>query len=158
MIDALPNARFAELHGRVIHVDLERTFAALHAMHWSELPMTRPLFVVRGLGSLADAPVLSGAFAPVHEDPPRYTTGAMIGKPWAVTSTASVIVDNLAEFRQFREPGWLKFAMEWVLSPLDERRTFVETATLCEPTDAVAARRFDALLADDPGREWSDAS
>ncbi|KAB1654520.1 hypothetical protein F8O01_13230 [Pseudoclavibacter chungangensis] len=32
--------------------------------------------------------------------------------------------------------------MEWRLHELDEHRTFVETVTLCEPTDERARRRF----------------
>lgn len=44
--------------------------------------------------------------------------------------------------RVFREPRRVTSGMEWRLHELDEHRTFVETVTLCEPTDERARRRF----------------
>lgn len=51
---------------------------------------------------------------------------------------------SIEHVRAFTEPGWLKYGMEWVLHPLDDGRTLVETRTLSEPTDASARRRFTA--------------
>ena len=54
---------------------------------------------------------------------------------------------SLDDLRDFDEPGWLKFGMEWTLSPLAGGRTLVETVTLCEATDERSRRRFSAYWA-----------
>jgi len=53
-------------------------------------------------------------------------------------------VTSLEQLRAFDDGGWLKYGMEWVLSPVAGERTLVETVTLCEATDPAARRRFGA--------------
>lgn len=151
---ALPGAQFAEGHARVIPAPPERTWQALHALRWRDLRLTVPLMAVRmaaagrparGLRDLnrrlVDPP---SPATPVFEDPPRVSASGMIGRPWTPRPTIGPQVATLDELRAFDEPGWLKYGMEWVLSPLPGDRTLVETVTLCEATDASARRRFTA--------------
>lgn len=148
----LPGTTFGEWHCGVIDADIERVWDALHSVRWSDLRFSQPLLAVRGLaaGSAGRGGGLRRGcletFAPnalVVERPPHETAFVMIGKPWSPVP-ASRRVDDLRSARAFAEPGWLKYGMEWRLSPLPDGRTFIETCTLCEATDASARRRFTA--------------
>ena len=151
LAQALPNAQFAEWHSRVLGATPERAWDALHELRWTDLRLTRPLMTIR-MGAatrslnrrLVEAP---SPAAPVHEDPPHASVSGMIGKPWRIRPIVGPAMTGLDQLREFNEPGWLKFGMEWVLTPLPGGRTFVETATLCEATDAGARRRFAAYWA-----------
>jgi hypothetical protein len=153
---ALPGARFTEGHSRIVAAPPQQVWRVLHELRWSDLRITVPLMAVRaaaagpgGVRRAADPGTLNRRLvdppspaAPVFEDPPRVSASGMIGRPWQRRPEPGPTVTDLDQLRAFDEPGWLKFGMEWVLSPLPGERTLVETATLCEPTDAAAARRF----------------
>lgn len=151
---ALPGAQFTEGHARVINAGPDRVWAALHALKWRDLRLTTPLMMVRAAPArLAGARLMDldrrlveppSPAAPLFEDPPRVSASGMIGRPWSARPTMGPAVAGLDELREFGDPGWLKYGMEWVLSPVAGDRTLVETVTLCEATDAVAARRFAA--------------
>lgn len=49
---------------------------------------------------------------------------------------------TMCEVRDFQEPGWLKYGMEWTLTEPSGGRTRLETRTLCEPTDRSARLAF----------------
>jgi hypothetical protein len=150
---ALPGAQFTEGHARVVNARLERVWEALHALRWADLRLTRPLMSVRMLAAgsggpgrgvdpdrrLVDPP---SPAAPLYEDPPRVSASGMIGRPWHLRPVLGPEPAGLDELREFDEGGWLKYGMEWVLSPVAGDRTLVETVTLCEATDGYAWWRF----------------
>lgn len=118
-------------------------------MRWADLTITRPLFAVRTLGR-AQGTALDGdrrvidapsPGAPVHEQPPRYATSAMIGRPWSGTARGPAVTD-LDQFAAYAEPGWLKYGMDFTLTDLGAGRTLIETTTRCQATDAEAHRAF----------------
>lgn len=143
----LPVAQFGEHHVGIVDADIESTWTALHQMRWSDLRWTKPFVAARGLllTGRADEPCLSRFWqvAAVTEDPPRRSVFVMVGQPWSPVPR-SVPLTDVAEAERFSEPGWLKYGMEWVLHPLPEGRTAIETRTLCQATDASARRRFRA--------------
>lgn len=154
---ALPGAQFTEGHARIISAGPDRVWAALHALRWSDLRLTLPLMAVRTAGvwftrqpgpdpdrRLFEPP---SPAAPLFEDPPWVSTSGMIGRPWTPVPTIGPEVASLDELREFSEGSWLKFGMEWIVSPIAGERTLVETATLCEATDATALRWFAAYWA-----------
>lgn len=79
--------------------------------------------------------------------PERRWVGARIGRPWKLAPELAPDPASLAELHAFDEPGWLKFGMEFVLTPTDAGTVVVQTSTICEATDSVAARRFRAYWA-----------
>lgn len=144
LADTLPRARYAEWHARAIDAPAAAVWAALLAVSWQDLVVGGALMRVRGLdGARTRAPFvdLFRGLGTTVEAPPHTLTQAMVGRPWVVSAPARPMTD-LDAVRTFREPGWLKYGMEWRLHELDEHRTFVETVTLCEPTDERARRRF----------------
>lgn len=157
LADALTGAAFGEWHSGVIAADVDRVWDALHRVRWLDLRFTRPLLLARGLGlgggigrgcleTFAPLGVLVenrdvGETGPQHG--PVETAVLLIGKPWFLVPR-SVHVADADAFRAFAEPGWLKYGMEWRLWPLPDGRTFIETSTLCEPTDGRAHRNFAA--------------
>ena len=152
---ALPGAQFSEGHHRIFDAEPDRVWAALHDLTWGELRLSRPLMAVRSVGAgrgrgprppdparrMVDPP---SPAVPLFEDPPRVSTSGMIGRPWTRTPLQGPQPADLDELRDFDRPGWLKYGMEWVLSPVAGGRTLVETITLCEATDRQAFRRFAA--------------
>jgi hypothetical protein len=162
---ALAGAQFAETHRRVVSGAPEQVWEALHDLRWRELRASRPLIAARK--AAAGPSALSGSLGssrssgprrdldrrlvdppspavPLYEESPWFSTSGMIGRPWTPRPTPGPAVASLEELRKFHEPGWLKYGMEWVLSPVAGNRTLVETTTLCEATDAHALRRFAA--------------
>ncbi|WP_284283786.1 hypothetical protein [Arsenicicoccus piscis] len=108
--------------------------------------MARPVMSMRKLGgSVLQGPLVETfterAAAVLVEDAPTRLLLAMVGKPWSVVPQR-VTMTSMEDVTSFTDPGWLKYGMEWVLHPLPEDRTLVETRTLCEATDATARRRF----------------
>lgn len=143
---ALPGAQFGEGHSRVLNAGTEEVWAALHDLRWSELRLARPLMWIRTGGAKLelDQPMCRppSPAAPLYEEPPRVSASGMIGRPWKLRPEPGPVVTGLDEVRAFTDPGWLKYGMEWVLSPAAGGRTLVETVTLCEATDSRAFRRF----------------
>jgi len=145
--NALPHAQFGEHHARVVDADPDRVWSALHEVRWGDLRLTRPLMAVRlGWRRTAGAPrmVDAGPGAPIHRDPPRTMSSGLVGQPWHAVPRMGPAMASLDDLRDFDEPGWLKFGMEWTLSPLAGGRTLVETVTLCAATDEHSRRRFSA--------------
>lgn len=145
LTEAVRGAEFGSQHARVIAADIEHVWPALLELRWSDLRFSKPLLVARGFGV---AGVLGQTwlqtFGPVSHvvtEPPRCLAFVMIGQPWS-PRPGSRPVDSIEQARDFDEPGWLKYGMDWRLTALPEGRTLVETRTLCEPTDASARRRF----------------
>lgn len=143
---ALSGAHFVEYHCAAVDCAPAQAFEAFHKMTWNELRIGRTLLMIRGFGLIGEAlrrPIVAppSPAAPVHEEPPSYTTSAMIGKPW-LPVPASRPVGSLADVAEFHAPGWLKYGMEWSFTGTDDGRTLVETATLCEATSRQAAVLF----------------
>lgn len=143
----LDRAEFSEWHHTVIDAEPETVWRALHQMRWADLRLTRPLLVLRGFsaGPGMDTGCLD-TFRPwgtFRETAPSESTFVVIGKPWSPVP-ANHHVSDLDAAHQFHEPGWLKYGMQWRLTPVGTSRTLLETTTLCEPTDARARRYFRA--------------
>ena len=144
---ALPGAQFGEWHSRVIPADPDRVWAALDSVRVRELTITGPLLRLRtggrtgGIGEqrIRDLP---SPEAPLLVEPPRVAAGGLVGMPWRLRPTVGPRLGSLEDLRAFTEPGWLKYGMEWLLTPLPGGGTLLETSTLCEATDAGARRRF----------------
>lgn len=149
---ALPRAQFAATHLRVIGAPPDRVWSALHLLCWRELRLTPVLAAVRGLGvrrrrsAAFDRPIVGppSPFAPLHQRAPAVMAGGQIGRPWKPRPESGPPVATLDELAAFDEPGWLKFGVEWRLTPIPDGRTLVETTTLAEATDDAVRRRFAA--------------
>lgn len=142
----LSGYQWGEHHSGIVDASVDQVWVAVHQLRWSDLGWLRPVVALRGITAMvgADTPMLQtftshGAVA--HEEPPSMTMFALVGKPWSVVPQ-SRRVDTLDQVQAFDEPGWLKYGMEWVLHPLPDGRTVVETRTLCEATDRSAERMF----------------
>ena len=117
-------------------------------MTWSDLRLGRLLLSLRGFGLVGSAlrrPIVTppSPAAPIHEEPPTYSTSGMIGKPW-LPVPASRPVASLDDLAAFTEPGWLKYGMEWRFTGTEDGRTLVETATLCQATSRSSQAFFSA--------------
>ncbi len=146
---ALPAAEFVEHHHRIVGLPPEIVWEGLNRTRWSDLYWSMSFFAVRGLLSpravrareelllVADGPV-----RPLYATPPWEFVGARVARPWQRRPERGPYLGDLDAFTAFSEPGWLKYGMDFRLAPLPGGRTRLETSTLCEPTDAVARRKF----------------
>ncbi|RRD04257.1 hypothetical protein EII34_10500 [Arachnia propionica] len=133
-------------HLGVVAAPVEKVWEALVALRWDDLPVGSVLMRLRGLGRVTDDVTCLDLFAPyavMLQEAPRSCVLAMIGKPWSpVPRTRRV--GSFDDFVAFDEPGWLRYGMEWCLTPTDDSRTLIETRTLCQPTSRSAAVLFRA--------------
>jgi hypothetical protein len=147
----LPQFAHREVHTVVVDAAPELVWAALHDVTGSDLPLTRLLTAVRGLGARgAGRPVLdrfvAGGFAVVLDEPPRALAIAAAGQPWKLRGGERIALPvGHAEVSEFARPGFVLMAMSFGLEPLGGRgggRTRLSTETRIQPTDAAAARTF----------------
>lgn len=146
---ALPNAEFGSVYGRAIDAPVERVWEVLFDLRWSDLTLSKGL--VRARYPWRRPVALSGRLveppspgAPIHSDAPRCSTSGFVSRPWQANPGRGPAMSGLEELRAFREPGWLKLGMDMQLTELPGRRTYLQTVTLCEPTDETARNRFRA--------------
>ncbi|MDN5764386.1 MAG: molybdopterin-dependent oxidoreductase [Humibacillus sp.] len=146
LAEALPRSRFSERHALDIEASPDQVWSALTALRWSDLRLTTPLMLLRGMGRTPTARgrrVLGrGPVVPLHLHAPWYAATGAIGRPWQLRPERGPSVTNLQGIADFAEPGWLKYGMDFALEELPSGGTRVATTTLCEPTDESALRRF----------------
>jgi hypothetical protein len=147
----LPQFAHREVHATDVGASPELVWAALHEVKGSELPVTRLLAAVRGLGMRdAGRPVLDrfvgGGFGVVLDEAPRALAIAAAGQPWKLRGGERVaLTGDDGEVSEFARPGFVLMAMSYALEPLGGAgggRTRLTTETRVQPTDAGAARAF----------------
>lgn len=139
---AMPGAQFAECHQRIIPAERELVWQRFHQLTWSDLRVTKPLILLRGMSAAGETLVGAGPLATLTQDPPSYHLSANIARPWQLRPDVGPPVVSLAQFTEFGDPDWLKFASDFHFVALDAGRTLVRTVTLCEATSDTARRRF----------------
>jgi hypothetical protein len=147
----LPQFAHREVHTITVDAGPEEVWGALQAVKGSDLPVTRLLTAVRGLGARgAERPVLerfvAGGFGVALDEPPRALAIAAAGQPWKWRGGERITLpDGDAEVSDFARPGFVLMAMSFALEPLGGHgggRTRLTTETRVQPTDAGAARAF----------------
>jgi hypothetical protein len=147
----LPQFAHREVHTLVVSASPELVWSALHEVTGKELPVTRLLAAVRGLGARgAGTPVLdrfvAGGFGVVLDEAPRALAIAAAGQPWKLRGGKRIALPvGDAEVSEFEKPGFVLMAMSFGLEPLGGHgggRTRLSTETRVQPTDACAARTF----------------
>lgn len=146
LAEALPRSCFSERHSVDIDATRERTWQILSDLRWDDLRVTAPLTLLRSLGRsrwggsrrlLDEGPVRL-----MRLEAPSYAAAGTIGRPWQLRPEPGPDAKVLQDLRDFDQPGWLKYGMDFTLEVLPTGRTRVVTTTLCEPTDESACRRF----------------
>ncbi|HWI70371.1 MAG TPA: hypothetical protein VNT55_00335 [Baekduia sp.] len=147
----LPQFAHREVHAVDVTASPEIVWAAVHEVTGTELPVTRVLTAVRGLGTHgARKPVLerfiAGGFGLVLDEPPRAVALAAAGQPWRKRGGERVTLPvGGQEVSEFARPGFVLMALSFGLEPLGGTgggRTRLTTETRVQPTDAEAARKF----------------
>lgn len=132
-----------EVHTEWVAAPPERAWAALQAVTAGELPVTRALMAVRGLGAAAprDRPLLDGlremGLRPLLVEPRAEVLG-MIARPWRALERPHPF-SGAAEFAAFAEPGWVRIAMANEAQDAG-LGTLLRTETQVQATDAGARR------------------
>ncbi|MDO4888392.1 MAG: hypothetical protein Q3979_06775 [Actinomycetaceae bacterium] len=146
LASVLPGAQFHERHSATIAAPVEQVWDGLMTLRWLDLRAGRPFLLARGFGpSLEQTWVQTFApFSIFETEPPHRVLFATIGRPWTPRGGTRSAPTSLDEVRDFGEPGWLKYGMDFHLTALPGGWTFAETSTLCEATDAAARRKFRA--------------
>jgi hypothetical protein len=146
----LPRFAHREVHTIDVQASPEAVWAALRAVRAGDLPLTRLLTRLRGLGARgARRPLLEGlearGFAIVLEEAPRALAAAGAGQPWRLRGATIVGLSDVGAVAEFDRPGCVVMAVSFALEPLGgygAGRTRLTTETRVQPVDAVAARRF----------------
>lgn len=146
----LPQFAHREVHTLDVGAAPELVWAALHEVRGTELPVTRVLTAIRGLGVRGRSrPVLQAftarEFTVVLDEPPRALATAAAGQPWRLRGAETVALADAEAVAGFTRPGFVLMGMSFALESLGGHgggRTRLTTETRVQPTDAAAARRF----------------
>jgi hypothetical protein len=146
----LPQFTHREVHATDVDASPEAVWAALHEVRGNDMPLTRILATIRGLGSSGASGPMVEAFAKrgfsiVVDDAPRQLAAVCAGQPWLARGGENVRVPDLRAVAEFARPGFVLMAMSFALEPLGGQaggRTRLTTETRVQPTDAFAARKF----------------
>jgi hypothetical protein len=140
----LPDWDVHDVHGIDVAAPPERTWAALEQVTVRELPLTRVLMALRGLGRRTSSPdrtfIEAASFlVPLAEAPGERVAG-LVSQPWRLRPE-HVAIAGAEDFSGFRAPGWVRVATGFrvVASAGGSRLT---TETRIQGTDERSRRRF----------------
>jgi hypothetical protein len=138
--DALPEYHHRERHSVRVAASPERALAAAREVTLEEVPLTRWLFRVRGLGATAPAGRLWDLFTTNSFTRFDDETFVLVGRPWQLGGARR---PEVGDFRTFSEPGYAKMTLDLRAFPDgDGARLVTETRVLL--TDRTARTRFAA--------------
>jgi len=151
----IPVYDFRERHTTWVDSTPERAIAAARAATPREMPIVRPLFAVRSLGSrhglpaAPDAPLVDQlvgfGFALLGERPGEEIVVGLVDQAWKLGGGKTARVGGAEGFRAFSELGYIKAAANFRASSVGGR-TLLETETRVLATDPASRRKF--------GRYW----
>jgi hypothetical protein len=149
--DVLPNAHFVTRQSRWIDAPPDIVWDQLHAMKLTGLPVTMALGAVRFLpvllsgksvGHLHDRSFLDALPVPLlaSEEPESVVFGGAL-QAWRLTGGDESPELGAEELQGWIEPGWVKVAMDFRLSPA-RGGTELTSETRVLATDPTTRRRF----------------
>jgi hypothetical protein len=140
----LPACDFRTRYTRRIAAEPAQVWAALQAVTYHELPVTRLLVAARTGGrARRTGPVVQTTMPVLGQREPREAVIGKVAKFWRPHPVAGPGSAMTAEgFTAFAEPGWAKAAMSFQLTPLPGGQTLLAAETRVHATDATARRVF----------------
>jgi hypothetical protein len=147
--DILPSWDWRSAHATRVAATPERAGTAAREFSGRDLPVTGALMRVRALGrrTFDERPVVQAmariGLAVLVDERDAVVVGGVLS-PWRVRGGHRAIA-SAAELRAFAEPGWVRVATAFTVTPESEGCR-VRTETRIAATDEEARRRF--------GRYW----
>jgi hypothetical protein len=140
----MPVYHFHEQHSRLILAPPDVVWQGLTTLTLNDLSITRPLIALRNVGGYRTSsakPLLTNGPAPIFDlDPPRYTIGGSVSRPWQLRPERRTVA-SIDEFAAFDEPGWVKYLVDFDLTPEGDA-TRLSTETRGYSTNDHARRIF----------------
>jgi hypothetical protein len=132
----------ASRHSTLIHAEPDVIYSTLNTVRFSDSPIIRWLFRLRGLrSSPGGLSGLSGSgFIPLADRPGEAIALGIVGRFW--TPTGQVRRLRPEEFRDYHEPGTAKGVWVFVIEPVEPGVCRVVTSTRVACADAASRRRF----------------
>ena len=149
--DVVPEFDHVTRQARVIDAPRAVVWEELHRLRLRSLPVTMALGAVRALPVLLtgrgrgglDRSFLDVIPIPVlSSEPSSAVVFGGVLQAWQLTGGAPPPVLDAAGVRSFAEPGWVKVAMDFRLTPA-MGGTHLSSETRVQATDAETRRRFD---------------
>ena len=149
--DLVPVADHVTRQARVIEAPRSVVWEELHRLKLSGLPVTLGLSAVRALPVLLAGKGRGGLdrtfldVVPIPElssEPPSAVVYGGVLQAWRLTGGEKPPALDADGVREFAEPGWVKIAMEFRLTPA-VGGTHLSSETRVAATDPASRRRFD---------------
>ena len=147
----IPSPEVAEHHEIEIEAPADVVMAAAKSLEIMTSPIIRAIFRAREL-ALGGAPdrrphparlydqMLSIGWGLLSEQPGHEVVFGAVTQPWLASPTFRSVPPD--QFREFREPGFVKIVWTLRAEPIDEQRSVFHTETRVCTTDAEARERF----------------
>lgn len=159
--EVLPNARYRELHHRVIDAPIDEVWPHCVEVTSGEIRLLGPLMSARGLParlrgrqapvplgskSLLDGFVEEGFIVVRQDTTPADGRASIIfgaaGIFWSMAHNSPIPFDSAADFIAFDTPGYAKTIARLDAIDLGDGTTRVETETLVHGTDPTSTKKF----------------
>jgi hypothetical protein len=147
----IPDPEVAEHHEIEVHAPVDVVMAAARSLELNHSPLIRAIFRARelALGGTAEKRPLpttlydqmrSIGWGVLSERAGREIVFGAVTQPWVAAPTFRPVPAE--QFREFREPGFVKIVWTLRADPLGDDRSIFHTETRASTTDAEARARF----------------
>jgi hypothetical protein len=141
--DLMPDYDFSERHRRRIPASEKEVWDALTTITLADLSVTRPLVILRNLGSTPKqaAPLLTdGPVQLLDVTPGRHAVAGAVAQPWRPRARHHD-VGSVPELLAFDQPGWTKYLTVFRVDPTNDG-CVLSTETRGASTSSRARRSF----------------
>jgi hypothetical protein len=138
--EILPEYDEREYHEIEISGERKGVYKALRSLDFSDSPIIRSLFLLRGIRAASIEDLLKVGFVIIHEQPDKELVLGLVGKFWTFTGKIERV--DASQYFQFSTRGYAKVAWNFAIDESGQGVVRLSTETRVKCTDGHSRRRF----------------